>query len=113
MLGTRQFAQLLARVDAAHGKLVLVGDTRQLPSIDAGGVLGALATRLPVVELVDNRRTGTAWEREAVELLRDGDADEALDLYEAPRPLRVGSHADEVLDQLLPTGTPPTTPTAA
>ena len=101
MLGTRQFAQLLAQVDAVHGKLVIVGDPHQLPSIDAGGILGALATRLPVVELVDNRRQQEAWERDALALLRDGDTDEALSRYEAHGRVRVGNRADEMHDQLL------------
>ena len=67
MLGTRDLAELLERVDAARGKLVIAGDTRQLPSIEAGGVLGALATRLEPIELHENRRQQQAWEREAVE----------------------------------------------
>jgi ATP-dependent exoDNAse (exonuclease V) alpha subunit len=79
MLGTRAFAELVTRVDAARGKLVVVGDTNQLPSIEAGGVLGALATRLPAIALVDNRRQEQLWECEAVELVRDGEADRALD----------------------------------
>ena len=96
MLGTRQFAQLLAQVDAVHGKLVIVGDPHQLPSIDAGGILGALATRLPVVELVDNRRQQEAWERDALALLRDGDTDEALSRLRSPRarPRRQPSRRD-------------------
>ena len=101
MLGTRQFAQLLERVDAARGKLVVVGDTRQLPAIEAGGILGALATRLPVVELRDNRRQQEAWERHALALLRDGDTDEALGLYERHGRVRVGNRGDEMLDRLL------------
>jgi hypothetical protein len=36
-------AELLERVDAAHGKLVIAGDTSQLAAIEAGGMLGALA----------------------------------------------------------------------
>jgi conjugative relaxase-like TrwC/TraI family protein len=101
MLGTRQFAQLLTRVDAVQGKLVIVGDTRQLPAIEAGGMLGALATRLPVIELLDNRRQQEAWERDALALLRDGNTDDALNLYEGHGRVRVGSRADEMLDQLL------------
>ena len=101
MLGTRAFAELVTRIDAARGKLVVVGDTNQLPSIEAGGVLGALATRLPAIALVDNRRQEQRWERQAVELIRDGDADRALDLYERHGRLHVGRHADEVVNRLL------------
>ena len=101
MLGTRDLDRLLARVTAAEGKLVLAGDTRQLPSIRAGGALGALATRLDPIELRENRRQRETWEREAVELLRNRDGERALDLYERQGRLRTGRHDDEVVPHLL------------
>ena len=64
-------------------KLVLVGDDRQLPEIGAGGTFGALARRLPAIELRENRRQSAVWEREALALLRDGDADGAVRRYAA------------------------------
>jgi ATP-dependent exoDNAse (exonuclease V) alpha subunit len=42
-------------------KIVLVGDPRQLPEIDAGGLFHALTTRLPAIELTDNRRQQLHW----------------------------------------------------
>ena len=62
MLGTRACAELLERVDAARGKLVIAGDTSQLAAIEAGGMLGALASRLDAIELHDNRRQEQAWD---------------------------------------------------
>ena len=61
--GTRQLATVLDHVEAAGGKLVLVGDDRQLAAIDAGGAFGALARRGLAVELTENRRQRHAWER--------------------------------------------------
>jgi ATP-dependent exoDNAse (exonuclease V) alpha subunit len=61
LLGTRDAARLLGHVDDAQGKLVLAGDTHQLPSIAAGGLLAGLATRLEPIELSDNRRQRHAW----------------------------------------------------
>ena len=101
MLGTRELDRLLARVTTAEGKLVLAGDTRQLPSIRAGGALGALATRLDPIELRENRRQREAWEREAVEMLRNRDGERALDLYERQGRLRTGSHDEEVVPHLV------------
>ena len=43
MVGTRPLDQLRSYVDAAGAKLVLVGDNRQLSSIDAGGALRTLS----------------------------------------------------------------------
>ena len=43
MVGTRKLARLLDHAHAAGAKVVLVGDPRQLPEIDAGGLLAGLA----------------------------------------------------------------------
>ena len=51
MVPTRQLAELVEHVGACRAKLVLVGDHRQLPEIEAGGAFRALASRLPVIEL--------------------------------------------------------------
>ena len=47
MVGTRQLAAIADLVEQADGKLILIGDDRQLPEIDAGGLFRALANRLP------------------------------------------------------------------
>jgi conjugative relaxase-like TrwC/TraI family protein len=83
MLGTRPLARLLAHVQAAEAKLVLVGDHRQLPELEAGGAFRSLAGTLGAVELSQNRRQVQAWERSALDELRDGDASRALEDYDA------------------------------
>jgi len=83
MVGTRDLARLVAHVEAAGAKLVLVGDDRQLPEIDAGGAFRGLLNRLPVSELANNRRQADAWERQALEELRHGDVAAALNAYNA------------------------------
>jgi ATP-dependent exoDNAse (exonuclease V) alpha subunit len=101
MLGTRACAALLDRVDAAGGKLVIAGDTSQLAAIEAGGMFGALASRLEAIELHDNRRQEQAWEREAVKLLRDSAGEAALALYERHNRLHIGNDAHDVLARLV------------
>jgi ATP-dependent exoDNAse (exonuclease V) alpha subunit len=81
MVPTRQLAQLAEGVRRCRGKLVLAGDHRQLPEIEAGGAFAGLCNRLPVIELRENRRQVEQWERDALELLRDGRGREALDRY--------------------------------
>ena len=81
MVPTRALAEIVEHVERAGAKLVLVGDDRQLPEIGAGGAFGALAKRLPAIELRENRRQVAAWERDALALLREGDADGAVRRY--------------------------------
>jgi conjugative relaxase-like TrwC/TraI family protein len=83
MLGTRPLARLLAHARAAEAKLVLVGDHHQLPELTAGGSFRALATILQASELQQNRRQVESWERGALDQLRNGDASQALDDYDA------------------------------
>ncbi|MCZ7535218.1 MAG: AAA family ATPase [Acidimicrobiia bacterium] len=82
MVGTRQLARLLDHAATSHAKVVLVGDPRQLPEIDAGGLLRGLGRRIPPIRLTQNRRQHEAWEREALAELRDGKIDAAVTAYE-------------------------------
>lgn len=83
MVGTRQLARILDHAAAAHTKVVLVGDPRQLPEIDAGGLLRGLGRRIPPLHLTQNRRQHEAWERHALAQLREGKTDEAISSYDA------------------------------
>ena len=90
MVGTRQFAAVSDLVEQAEGKLIFIGDDRQLAEIDAGGLFRALARRLPAVELTDNVRQRDVWERVALAELRDGSVDQAVDMYRQHKRLVVG-----------------------
>jgi conjugative relaxase-like TrwC/TraI family protein len=81
MVGSRKLARLLDHAQRTGAKVVLAGDDRQLAAIDAGGGFRALRLRLGASELVDNRRQLQAWERQTLELVRDGLVDQAVDAY--------------------------------
>jgi conjugative relaxase-like TrwC/TraI family protein len=83
MIGSRTLARLLDHADRAQAKVVLVGDDRQLAAIDAGGGFRALRLRLGASELTENRRQLQPWERNALELVRDGLVEEAVAAYRA------------------------------
>ena len=73
MVGTRQLATLLDHAAAGGAKVVLVGDPKQLPEIDAGGFLAHLAHRdHDVHTLTHNHRQQVDWERDAVDDLAHG-----------------------------------------
>jgi AAA domain len=81
MVGSRKLTRLLEHAHQARAKVVLVGDDRQLAAIDAGGGFRVLRLRLGASELVENRRQLHAWERDAIELVRQGLVDEAVEAY--------------------------------
>jgi hypothetical protein len=83
MVGSRNLGRLLEHAYQARAKVVLVGDDRQLASIDAGGGFRALRLRLGASELTENRRQQQAWEREALDLVRSGLVEEAVAAYQA------------------------------
>ncbi|MDA8310696.1 MAG: relaxase domain-containing protein [Actinomycetota bacterium] len=76
MVGTRDLAFLDKAVAAANGKLVLVGDHRQLSEVKAaGGLLSRLRDELGATELTEVRRQEDEGERQALDELREGDAE--------------------------------------
>jgi conjugative relaxase-like TrwC/TraI family protein len=81
MLGTRKLAPLLDHARQAGAKVVLISDDRQLPAIDAGGGARGLRLRLGAAELTTNRRQVAAWERDTLDLVREGKIEEAVAAY--------------------------------
>ncbi len=78
MVGTRDLEALVRGAERGDSKLVLVGDTRQLPEIEAGGALRSLAERLGAAELHHIRRQQEPWDREAIQAFHRGDHDRWL-----------------------------------
>jgi conjugative relaxase-like TrwC/TraI family protein len=81
MVGTRLLARLTAHADKAGALLVLVGDHRQLQSVDAGGAFKALGERLGTAELTQITRQEQRWARDAVRRVVEGDAAGVLRQY--------------------------------
>jgi hypothetical protein len=101
MVGTRQLAAISDLVQQAKGKLILIGDDRQLPAIDAGGLFRALANRLPTTELTDNVRQRHLWERTALAELRDGSVGEAIAAYRQHKRLIIGQDRDGTITRAV------------
>ncbi|UGS36114.1 ATP-dependent RecD-like DNA helicase [Capillimicrobium parvum] len=79
MVGTRTLDRLANHAERAEAKLVLVGDDKQLPEIDAGGAFRGLARRLGAIELHDNRRQHDPEDRRVLDAHRAGRPDELID----------------------------------
>ena len=81
MVSTRSLLRLVEQAQAARAKVVLVGDPRQLPELEAGGAFAALIERHGHAKLETNRRQSEPWEQDALTQLRVGDPDRAFDQY--------------------------------
>ena len=97
MVGTRQLAALSDHIEKAGSKLILIGDDHQPPELEAGGLVHALARRLPAVELINNIRQHQPWKRDALTQLRNGSVGQAVEAYRQRRRLHAGSNREETL----------------
>lgn len=67
MLGAEITGELLEQAREAGAKLILVGDDRQLASIERGGLFSAMLKRYGSAEITGVERQQVAWQREAAE----------------------------------------------
>jgi conjugative relaxase-like TrwC/TraI family protein len=78
MIDTRSLSQLAKAVEKANGKVILVGDPRQLPAIESGGVFARLAREIGFIELTEVRRQESVEDRQALAEIRHGDIETGL-----------------------------------
>jgi ATP-dependent exoDNAse (exonuclease V) alpha subunit len=71
MVGSRVLERVLSIAERDRARVVLVGDRKRLPEIDAGGAFRDLAERLDAHQLTENRRQQNGWEQDALTLPRD------------------------------------------
>ena len=101
MVDTRTLAWVLARARTERVSVLLIGDHRQLPEVDAGGGFRGLWQRLDGIALRGNRRQEAEWERAAVEAFREGGIRTALALYEAHGRVAYGDPAEMLTECVL------------
>lgn len=101
MLGSKDLAKLLKAVEAGGGKLILVGDHRQLPPIPAGGGFRGLAERFGFVELEDITRQKTEWGRFKTRDLAEGLTEKVLREAAAKKQLTVARDRDGAMVRLV------------
>ncbi|KQT20423.1 MULTISPECIES: Ti-type conjugative transfer relaxase TraA [unclassified Bradyrhizobium] len=81
MVGTRQLERVLSHAFEAGAKVVLVGDPKQLQSIEAGAAFRSIHERHGGVEIGEVRRQRQDWQRDATRDLATGRTGEALEAY--------------------------------
>lgn len=82
MLGTTAFGELLKVAQVHQCKVILVGDDRQLSSVERGGFFKVLADTFGSVELQEVRRQEVEWQRQVSENLSQGKINDAVQLLE-------------------------------
>ena len=101
MVGTRHLGRLIGAASDAAAKVVLVGDPRQLPEIQAGGAFAGLIERIGSIELHENRRQDHAWERVALDELRHGNPTKGLAAFDGAQRIHVASSMAGARGQLV------------
>ena len=101
LLGTRELANVLERVEQAGAKVVLVGDPEQLQAIEAGAAFRGIAARHGGVELTEVWRQKIAWQREATQQFFSGRTAEALEAYGRDGSIRAAATRGEAREALL------------
>jgi hypothetical protein len=94
MATTGDLARIHQHVADASGKLLLVGDPRQLAAVGPGGALADLGERGLRYELAEVRRFTHLWEATASLQLRDGDP-AALEAYQRHGRIRDGGAREQ------------------
>jgi conjugative relaxase-like TrwC/TraI family protein len=103
MADDQAMLKLLAAVDVAGAKAVIVGDHHQLDAVEAGGGLEALTNRHgPAVHVLrENIRQRDPAERSALRQLRNGKVAAAVDWYRQNDRVRAAPSRDEALDAAI------------
>jgi len=83
MIDTKLMAQLTSHAHATGAKLIMVGDDRQLSSIDRGGMFGVLKDQHGAAELSEVRRQHKHDDKRAAEHMAEGNFQAALGMYDS------------------------------
>ena len=97
LLSTRNLARLVEQASRQSARIVLVGSTIQLPSVETGGLFRLMAKVLGAANLHTNRRQVHPWERDALTAIHQGRIGEAVHAYDQAGRIFTGGSVDELL----------------
>jgi Ti-type conjugative transfer relaxase TraA len=101
MVGTRQMSELVEAVHKSGGKIVLIGDERQLQPIEHGAPFKAIGERIGASTLQDIRRQRDDWARTAAKNFAFGESRTALQAYAERGLLSVSENRNEAKRELV------------
>ncbi|HEY0341851.1 MAG TPA: Ti-type conjugative transfer relaxase TraA [Steroidobacteraceae bacterium] len=102
LVGTRQLAYVMEKVEQAGAKVVLVGDPEQLQAIEAGAAFRGIAERADTYTLTEVwRQKKHAWQQEATQQFFYGRTAEGLEAYGSRGYIHALSTRDEARQALL------------
>lgn len=101
MVDTDMMDRLFRRADATGAKVILVGDERQLSSVQRGGMYAELRRRFGGSEITAVRRQNADWQRQASVALSEGRMKEAVEAYAANGCVLAGKDEDATRKLLL------------
>ena len=98
MVGSRQMERLVSECGKSGAKLVLVGDSKQLQPIEAGGAFKAFSERIGSIEMADVRRQQKVADREMAKAFREGRSADALMNLNGRGLLHVEKNMDKAME---------------
>ena len=101
MVGTRQLERVLSHAAETGAKVVLVGDPRQLQSIEAGAAFRSLHERHGGAKIGEVRRQRADWQREATRDLATGRTGAAIQAYDAHGMVHAAASRDQARADLI------------
>lgn len=101
MIDTKLMAQITTYANEARAKLILVGDDRQLSSIDRGGMFAVLKEQYGAAQLSEVRRQSKNDDRRAAELMAEGNFHDALARYDKKGGIKWTRTQEEALSALV------------
>jgi conjugative relaxase-like TrwC/TraI family protein len=97
---TADMAELAQAVARCDGKLVLIGDPKQIGAVGPGGAYGHLTREVDPILLTTIRRQRTEAGKRIVELAHEGRGSDAIDVLRSEGQLTIADSQPEALDAL-------------
>ncbi|MDP0930195.1 Ti-type conjugative transfer relaxase TraA [Paracoccus onubensis] len=101
MVGTRQMERVLSHAAERGARVVLVGDPRQLQSIEAGAAFRSIHERHGGAEIETVRRQREDWQRDATRDLATGGIGAAIGAYDRHGMLHIAQTREQARDDLI------------